>query len=65
MNISIPAKYRTAFYWIVAVVAGGVTIAAGLDVIPTEAVERGVAAGGLILGFLGSVLALLNITPDE
>jgi hypothetical protein len=65
MNITIPAKYRTAFYWLVAVVAGGVTIATGLDIIPTEAVERGVAAGGLILGFLGSVLALFNITPDE
>lgn len=65
MNITIPAKYRTAFYWLVVVVAGAVTIASGLEVIPVEAVERGVTAGGLILGFLGGILALRNITPDE
>ena len=64
MKISIPAKFRAAFYWLVAIVAGAITILTGLDLIPAEAVERGVYVGGLVLGFLGSVLALFNVTPD-
>lgn len=65
MKITIPAKFRTAFYWLVVIVAAGITIATGFDVIPAEAVERGVYVGGLILGFLGSILALVNISPDK
>lgn len=65
MKIEIPAKFRTAWYWLVAIVAAGIVVATGLDIIPTEAVERGVYVGGLILGFLGSILALFNISPDK
>lgn len=63
--VKIPAKYRTAWYWIVAAVAAGASVAELVGVVPADAVEQGLALGVRFGAILTALLALFNIKPDN
>lgn len=60
--MNIPAKYRKAVYIGAIVIA---VAAFGAGIVTPEQVNDGVATASQVVALLASVLALLNLTPDE
>ena len=60
--MQIPAKYRRAVYIGAIVIA---VAAFGAGIVTPEQVSNGVSTASQVVALLASVLALLNITPDQ
>jgi hypothetical protein len=68
MQITIPAKYRTIFYWATGIVSFLSIVLAGVGAafgfVDVDAIQKGATAAALVMGVLAPILALFHVTPD-
>lgn len=61
--MNIPAKYRTALYWVTAAVMALATLGTAVGIIPAGAIERGVDAGTQMLTLVAALVAVTHVNP--